>query len=76
MKLKHSHKVSMARKMRTHEELKKRVGIFQSKAWTARRTALAARLNPPVPFFAPVIHRRTHTPESWWKRLLRFLWPF
>lgn len=37
--MKHKQKVKMARRMRSREEIKKKVPLFQSKAWENRKEA-------------------------------------
>lgn len=39
----HKQKVRVARKMRTQEELKARVSIFDTKAWSQRKLQIAKR---------------------------------
>ena len=42
--MKHKEKVRLARKLRTHKELKDRVPIFQTKAWEIRKKAIERRI--------------------------------
>lgn len=41
--VKHKDKVKLARKMRTHVELKAKVPIFQTEAWEKRKKAIKKR---------------------------------
>ena len=44
MKLTHQQKLSMARKMRSKEEEKKKTPFFETKAWEARQRAIQERV--------------------------------
>ena len=41
--MKHKAKTKLARKLRTHQELKDRVSIFLTQAWESRKQARARR---------------------------------
>jgi len=41
----HKQKVHMARKMRTPQEIRKRVPLFQTDAWDRRKEAIALRVS-------------------------------
>jgi len=43
--LTHKHKVRMARKMRTPQETRKHIPLFQTEAWERRKKATALRVN-------------------------------
>ena len=44
MKMTHKKKTKMARKMRTQQEIKNRISIFQSEAWEKRKESIKEKV--------------------------------